>query len=422
MDPEKPFKTIEVIDSRTSKVCKIACMSCIRGHRTTSCGNPVCRSKILWTIKRPGRPANTCTCPYGRSGRCQCVVAQSACPHRPKKGEKRSVDCRCDEQGRWCCLLGPAQWDALMGLQRPRVDFYPTPEAMNAASAMSTNPPAPSFTPPYSMATPQTMLSLPSTPVPSNSVNNIGHGQSHPNGYQTPAYPASPFDVMANGISMQNDGHLNGNDLSWQHDSLLALQHDHHSYSDMTSPQSTPFSNSVMMSTAPTTPSHGLDHSAAELDFDAMAAPFEHITSTSVEPSDLMGLDKSIPDYLTWQFPSVICQSCGLSGCTCRSCPAVMQNVNDGSWAQCCSRKHVQAADAANIPALPSQPQVTNDGVLMGVDGFGMDSLKFGGDQPFPTDGVDFGGPAEADLVDFNQFVVTDPEPPSRGCCCGGNR
>ncbi|KAK3109548.1 hypothetical protein LTR53_017085, partial [Teratosphaeriaceae sp. CCFEE 6253] len=119
MEQEKPFKTIEVLDSRTNQLCKVACMSCIRGHRTTACGNPVCRSKIFWTVKRPGRPSNSCNCRYGATGGCKCVVARSACPHKSKKGEKRSGECRCEEQGRYCCLIEPEQWEALMALRKP---------------------------------------------------------------------------------------------------------------------------------------------------------------------------------------------------------------------------------------------------------------------------------------------------------------
>ena len=124
MDQEKPFKTIEVIDGRTKQVCKIACMSCIRGHRTTSCGIPVCRQKIFWTVKRPGRPSNSCTCRYGTTGGCKCVTAIPKCPHKSKKGEKRSSECRCDEQGRYCCLLEPEHWDVLFKLQKPSINFF----------------------------------------------------------------------------------------------------------------------------------------------------------------------------------------------------------------------------------------------------------------------------------------------------------
>lgn len=138
MDQEKPFKTIEVIDGRTKQVCKIACMSCIRGHRTTSCGIPVCRQKIFWTVKRPGRPSNSCTCRYGTTGGCKCVTAIPKCPHKSKKGEKRSSECRCDEQGRYCCLLEPEHWDVLFKLQKPSINFFPTREALEGEQPAQT--------------------------------------------------------------------------------------------------------------------------------------------------------------------------------------------------------------------------------------------------------------------------------------------
>ena len=135
MDLEKPFKTIEVIDKDTKQVCKIACMSCIRGHRTTSCGIPVCRSKVFWTVKRPGRPSNSCTCRFNASGVCKCVTAIPKCPHKSRKGEKRSSECRCDEQGRFCCLLEPEHWRKLMALEKPTVQFYPSRETLEAWQA-----------------------------------------------------------------------------------------------------------------------------------------------------------------------------------------------------------------------------------------------------------------------------------------------
>lgn len=148
MDQEKPFKTIEVVDGRTKQVCKIACMSCIRGHRTTSCGIPVCRQKIFWTVKRPGRPSNSCTCRYGTTGGCKCVTAIPKCPHKSKKGEKRSSECRCDEQGRYCCLLEPEHWEVLFKLEKPSINFFPTREALEGeqpAQTPMTIPSTPSY-------------------------------------------------------------------------------------------------------------------------------------------------------------------------------------------------------------------------------------------------------------------------------------
>lgn len=167
MDQEKPFKTIEVIDGRTKQVCKIACMSCIRGHRTTSCGIPVCRQKIFWTVKRPGRPSNSCTCRYGSTGGCKCVTAIPKCPHKSKKGEKRSSECRCDEQGRYCCLLEPEHWDVLFQLEKPTINFFPSREALEGQQQPAHTPMTIPSTPGYlNESTPNRGSSCCGTPGP----------------------------------------------------------------------------------------------------------------------------------------------------------------------------------------------------------------------------------------------------------------
>lgn len=193
MDQEKPFKTIEVIDGRTKQVCKIACMSCIRGHRTTSCGIPVCRQKIFWTVKRPGRPSNSCTCRYGTTGGCKCVTAIPKCPHKSKKGEKRSSECRCDEQGRYCCLLEPEHWDVLFQLKKPTINFFPSREALEG------DQPA------------QTPMTMPSTPGYFS--ENISHrgssccgtpGPTPQQAQRTPAPPTPYSETMSpksNGVT-----------------------------------------------------------------------------------------------------------------------------------------------------------------------------------------------------------------------------
>ena len=106
MEPRPP----EVMDTASGENLKLACMACIRGHRTKHCGGHNCRDKILWTIKRPGRPSNSCMCKFSGTGRCKCVLAKAQCPHKSKKGEKKAVDCRCDERGRLCCTLTPPEW------------------------------------------------------------------------------------------------------------------------------------------------------------------------------------------------------------------------------------------------------------------------------------------------------------------------
>jgi hypothetical protein len=186
MDQEKPFKTIEVIDGRTRQVCKIACMSCIRGHRTTSCGIPVCRQKVFWTVKRPGRPSNSCTCRYGSTGGCKCVTAIPKCPHKSKKGEKRSSECRCDEQGRFCCLLEPEHWDVLFKLQKPTIDFFASREALEGGSTAQTPMTIPGTPAYFPESTPQRGSGCCGTPGPT------------PQPAQHVAYPSTPYsDAMS---------------------------------------------------------------------------------------------------------------------------------------------------------------------------------------------------------------------------------
>ncbi|KAF2725778.1 hypothetical protein K431DRAFT_52777 [Polychaeton citri CBS 116435] len=122
---------IEVIDANNGQFCKIACMSCIRGHRTTSCGITNCRNKVFWTVKRPGRPSNACNCAMV-GGVCICTLSVPICPHKAKRGGKRSVDCRCDEQGRFCCYVTEADWAALTAGAKPRIKFFENREDLRA--------------------------------------------------------------------------------------------------------------------------------------------------------------------------------------------------------------------------------------------------------------------------------------------------
>ena len=64
--------------------------------------------------------------------------------------------------------------------------------------------------------------------------------------------------------------------------------------------------------------------------------------------------DRMMADYFVHQLPSALCQNCGLSGCTCRNCPTLLQNFQSGSWAQGCSRRHARATTQLPPPP-PSQ-------------------------------------------------------------------
>ena len=353
MENDKPFKTIEVIDSKTNQTCKVACMSCIRGHRTTSCGIPVCRNKIFWTVKRPGRPSNSCTCRYGATGGCKCVVAKSACPHKPKRGEKRSGECRCDEQGRYCCLLDPGHWTVLVNLQKPTVDFYSTREALDARYAPSTPMTIPA-TPPYSTGSPQTLGSVVSTPRTRNVAEQMHRFSGQQHGLQSPhsATLTPRFGMMGIGVPQGPEEVTTPEVLSWEGKTSEAPQ----SYQPFQYEQPQEQRSCCQVAA---TPEQREQYAPFVPDLDDLLPPvsldpFANDTQITSVPeqqqtfASTFDFNKLSNDYFAYQFPSAICQTCGLNGCTCRNCPPVMQNFSTGSWAQCCGRKH--ARTAAYVP------------------------------------------------------------------------
>lgn len=368
MEQEKPFKTIEVVDSRTSQVCKIACMSCIRGHRTTSCGIPVCRQKIFWTVKRPGRPSNSCNCRYGSTGGCKCVTAMSKCPHKARKGEKRSSECRCDEQGRYCCLLEPDHWDALTKMQKPTVDFYPNREALEAGHIAPT-PMTMASTPSYfSPATPQRTGSCCGTPGPQQAQHQPMHvaPSSHP-GMMSPHTAAlTPrFGFMGIGGPMGDLGHQSADAIGWNGTSPAAPNGFNHPpiyEQPQAEGQSCCSSSTPAMYSEPIMEEGGCCQKSvpavADPDAFSMGDPFSQSLDSFQPPASQQPFDAGYTQptfdfdrwnqtYQAYQYPGAICQKCGLNGCTCRNCPPVMQNYGTSSWAQCCGRKHARMAPAA---------------------------------------------------------------------------
>jgi len=374
MDQEKPFKTIEVVDSRTSQVCKIACMSCIRGHRTTSCGIPVCRQKIFWTVKRPGRPSNSCNCRYGSTGGCKCVTAMSKCPHKAKKGEKRSSECRCDEQGRYCCLLEPDHWDALAQLQKPTVDFYPNRDALEAGHIAPT-PMTIASTPSYfSPATPQRNGSCCGTPAPQYTQSQPMHSvpSPHPGMMSPQTADLTPrFGFMGIGGPMGDLGHQSADVMGWNGPSPVApnsLNHRPIYEQPQIEEQSCCSSSTPAIYNEPIVEDGGCCQESVPAVSDQDAFSFGDPLSQSLdtfqppasqEPFDTrytqpaFDFDRWAQTYQAYQYPNAICQKCGLNGCTCRNCPPVMQNYGTSSWAQCCGRKHARM----NPAPPPRQPQ-----------------------------------------------------------------
>lgn len=152
----EPSKGVMAVDARTHTVYKVSCMSCIRGHRTLSCGSRSCRSKVFWTVRRAGRPQGNCTCSQ-RNGICRCSRIRSVCTHKPKKGEnKRAIGCRCDEQGRYCCLLDDKAWKIHERGEAIPTDFHPNREALLAASNAAIDEPATPSTAGIQTGTPNT--------------------------------------------------------------------------------------------------------------------------------------------------------------------------------------------------------------------------------------------------------------------------
>lgn len=397
----------EVTDSGNGETLKLACMACIRGHRTKHCGSLACRDKILWTIKRPGRPSNSCMCKFSGTGRCKCVIAKAQCPHKAKKGEKKTTDCRCDERGRLCCTLSGEQWQMLANGTKPNVRLYRTQEELHAsfmgggvsADYMRVEPLPPGQSP---MSTPQTPAAsmggftngsggnTPQTPI--SMLHNPGafaqqQLQSLP---QSPAGPPrARFGMMGIGAPMGSEGHVGQDVLSWQGQTPIApaprpAYEPPPTYSRPPSHVQPPypalfdspfptmpytFDNSISQPplfsphhqeaqplNLPQTPLYQSQsmQSPGQHTFDAVPPVTTSLGDLSVAPNEtlpaLSGFDM---DYFNFQFPGAICQQCGMANCTCRSCPTVLQSTMDGSWKQCCSRKHAfsGAAPAAQGPA-----------------------------------------------------------------------
>lgn len=459
-DPEKPFKTIEVYDSRTKQLCKVACMSCIRGHRTTSCGIPVCRTKVFWTVKRPGRPSNSCTCRYGATGGCKCVVAKSACPHKAKKGEKRSGECRCDEQGRYCCLLDPEHWKALHALQKPTVDFFPSRELLESKQAASHRMPVPQ-TPTYPIGSPPSTNSIPSTPI---HVMNNGFGNYQPiqsssltprfgmmgvGGPQGSAHPQPPDILAWDGQAppapreiilppmyepAQSEQSSCCRSSTPRTQSVHSpLESIHHSFAQSNSLQdvslSQPERSSCCQSSTPGTqsihsPMESIRNSFSQpnpLQDLPLSQPYNNLHSTTngtislpttmspppVYEPPAFDFNRMQEQYYANQFPNAICQNCGLSGCTCRNCPPIFQNPYNTSWAQCCGRKH--ARDVQPITPAPAKMPRTENYSGEGLRAQASNHASFMPDAYHQSEEVLFGN-ATGQYGDA--FQGMDPRPP----------
>lgn len=360
-----------ILHSLSSALLTLGSMSCIKGHRTTSCGIPVCRTKIFWTVKRPGRPSSTCTCRYGSSGGCKCITAKSICPHKSKKGEKRTGECRCDEQGRFCCLLEHEHWNALIAQQKPPVDFYNTKEELEQRKAG----PAPIQLPvtPYPPASPAPQARSccgRGAPAQSNYAPFVNVNADHFEPYQSPQSSGlTPrFGFMGIGAPQGRNGPAQQDVLSWNgqappsprgYPGSQLQEQDHDSPccggntpqpAQYAQAQSFPFGQQEAYQDLGMQPQNAHNMPAQPQSYGSTFQPAMEFTQPA------FNYERMTADYYSHQFPSAICQKCGLNGCTCKNCPATMQNFGTSSWAQSCRKNHAMVPPT---PApVPAQVQV----------------------------------------------------------------
>ncbi|KAK5170122.1 uncharacterized protein LTR77_004706 [Saxophila tyrrhenica] len=309
-------------------------------------------------------------------------------------------------------------------MQKPKVDFFTNREALDARH---TSPPSASFppTPSYSAGTPQTVASVPSTPTPTNGlqfVHTTGEHFESP----SPARTVPRFGMMGLGAPL-GDNHVGQDVLTWDGQSPQAPL-EHQSCTGFKQPDSAP--PQTPMSLAPPNQSYPYipppDPYFQPPDFQPpdFAPPTQSLSQLTLpshpdpNPSTL-DFDKMMADYFSYQFPSAICQNCGMNGCTCRNCPAVMQSFESGSWAQCCSRKHVKYA--AQIPMTGTAAPAGSVEVGQGQGGGEMQGAV---DPASTTQNMqvdELGMMEGTEPMDLSEFLLDDlqEQPPSGGCCCG---
>ncbi|RMY76451.1 hypothetical protein D0862_13741 [Hortaea werneckii] len=292
----------------------------------------------------------------------------------PKKGEKRTVECRCDEQGRYCCFLEPKHWDQLMALQKPTVDFYKTKEDLEASHAAQAPTSFP-MTPAFSTRSPRTfsVSSTRSTPGPQNTGPPLQFVPSEYN-VRSPSQTITPrFGMMGIGGPQGSEQSVTPDVLAWNTPLPQAAQEYHQSQfaanvrlpEDRGCCQGPTSPPPYQFNSHPHTP--GPPQQADFAPFGGMMSNISFPEQPPPQPAQSSSFERFANDYFNHQFPSAICQTCGLAGCTCRMCPPVLQNTVTGSWAQCCGRKHARtktyvaptATAAFEEPArydLPSEP------------------------------------------------------------------
>ena len=314
------------------------------------------------------------------------------------------------------------------------VQFHSSPEALNAAregqsdhGVVSTTLTAAGIPHPPSLPdTPGTMSSTPFTPRSSLLFDGSPTGQYN---VSVPGYTngADQLDVRAS---------LDQTQLGWQ-SLTLPEEQKLYSYLQGSSPGPLSVSNGAQVTTATMLPPDLAYRDTIPQHFHAndplhVTQSLQDLTMQSLQAP--LEIDKLMEDYFNFQFPSAICQNCGLAGCNCRSCPAVMQSSVDGSWAQCCSRKHARTSTKASQSTPHSSAALehvgvnglatrANAGQSYGADSYETIDMTTSERDLFHA-GLDMVDPAlAAGIVPMvlSDFVTTDPDLPSHGCCCGGD-
>ncbi|OQO09860.1 hypothetical protein B0A48_04212 [Cryoendolithus antarcticus] len=319
----------------------------------------------------------------------------SKCPHKVKKGEKRSNECRCDEQGRYCCLLETDHWELLMRLEKPGVTFFSSREALEATQhGMRAGTPA---TPSYYMpSTPGSMMSIPSTPAVRTRQMSLLREPSTPfESIQSSQSTLTPqFGYMGLGSPVGTSGIQSPDPLAWD-GIMTSIPYEPLTYNFNDAPQ--PERGSCCQPSASLAESEpqaqissccqpATDGNDDDYDMEAGGSCCQTTTRPAMttntfahnepfpklEPLDpfrgstapptfdaiytppIFDYDRWVQNYQAYQMPGAICQKCGLNGCTCRSCPTLMQNQSTTSWAHGCGRAHARIMKSQPPPHMHS--------------------------------------------------------------------
>ncbi|KAK4506700.1 hypothetical protein PRZ48_000433 [Zasmidium cellare] len=216
-------------------------------------------------------------------------------------------------------------------------------------------------TPAYSSITsPPSTNSMPGTPAPQGRMQPLHILPNTYNGYPPPLQSSTltpRFGMMGIGAPM-GDTHNAPDPLVWEGQAPMAPRdlQSQPIYEEQGSCCQAPTPAQSVRSPAPSfDPSFSQHQQLGDANgLQPYNGTHDTVSLPQISPAaPAFNFDKLQTDYFNYQFPSAICQNCGLNGCTCRNCPPVFQNFGTTSWAQCCGRKH--ARDVQPAPAEPSK-------------------------------------------------------------------